>query len=103
MANHIHCTPGIFIGVLEGWLYSLVLEDSGLLPPADELIAMYEQAHGAKLPDLNWFRALAAYKFAIISGFNLGLHRRGKRHDPHWELLGPSMTSLIERTRKLLD
>ena len=50
-----------------------------------ELIDMYASAWGAPLPDVSWFRALAAYKFAIISGFNLGLHRRGKRHDPLWE------------------
>ncbi len=75
---------------------------SGLMPPADELVAMYEEAAGKPTRNLNWFRALAAYKFAIISGFNLGLHRRGKRHDPHWEVIGPSMTSLIERAIVLL-
>lgn len=76
---------------------------SGYMPTADELIAMYESAHGAPVSDLRWFRALAAYKFAIISGFNLGLHRRGKRHDPHWEIITPSMTSLIDRALELLD
>ena len=55
-----------------------------LLEP-DELIALYEEALGESVPDVNWFRALAAYKFAIISGFNLSLHRRGKRHAPTWE------------------
>ena len=54
------------------------------------------------LPAMNWFRALAAYKFAIITGFNLSLHRRGKRVDPSWELTGLSMTPLIDRALELL-
>jgi aminoglycoside phosphotransferase (APT) family kinase protein len=75
---------------------------SGLMPTADELIAMYERAWGEPLAGLDWFRALAAYKFAIITGFNLGLHRRGKRPDPLWELIGQSMPALVARARELL-
>ena len=52
--------------------------------------------------DLGWFRALAAYKFAIISGFNLSLHRRGKRHDPVWETTALAMEPLIDRALDLL-
>jgi len=65
-------------------------------PSGDELVAMYQEAWGAKLPDVAWFRALAAYKFAIIAGFNLGLHRRGKRHDPLWEITALSIAPLLE-------
>ena len=68
----------------------------------ETLMAMYMEAHGGALPDLNWFRALAAYKFAIITGFNLGLHRRGKRVDPTWEVTRHSMTPLIDRALELL-
>lgn len=68
----------------------------------DTLLRMYTQAYGAPLPDLNWFRALAAYKFAIIAGFNLSLHRRGKRHDPSWEMTALSMTPLVDRALELL-
>lgn len=68
----------------------------------DTLVGLYQEAWGERLPDLNWFRALAAYKFAIISGFNLSLHRRGKRHDPVWETTALAMTPLIERARDLL-
>ena len=63
---------------------------------------MYEQAWGASLPDLGWYRALAAYKFAIITGLNLSLHRRGKRPDPQWEVIKLSMTTLTERALELL-
>lgn len=84
----------------EAWSDDRVV--SGLMPGADELIEMYAHAWGAPLPDVSWFRALAAYKFAIISGFNLGLHRRGKRHDPLWETTALSMTPLIDRALSLL-
>ena len=68
----------------------------------ETLMALYVEAYGAPLPALNWFRALAAYKFAIITGFNLGLHRRGKRVDPSWELTKHSMAPLIDRALALL-
>jgi aminoglycoside phosphotransferase (APT) family kinase protein len=68
----------------------------------DTLIDLYQQAWGRELPDINWFRALAAYKFAIITGFTLSLHRRGKRDDPLWEITKLSMTPLMERARDLL-
>lgn len=74
----------------------------GLMPGAEELVAMYERAWGEPLPDLRWYRALAAYKFAIITGFNLSLHRRGRRPDPTWELTKLSMSTLIDRALDLL-
>jgi len=66
------------------------------------LIRFYAEAWGESLPDLNWYRALAAYKFAAITGFNLNLHRRGKRPDPLWETTGLSMRTLIDRALELL-
>ena len=68
----------------------------------DTLTSLYSEAWGAPLPDLNWFRALAAYKFAIITGFNLSLHRRGKRDDPLWEVTKLSMEPLVQRALDLL-
>jgi aminoglycoside phosphotransferase (APT) family kinase protein len=71
-------------------------------PGAEELAAMYAEAWGEPLPDLGWYRALAAYKFAIISGFNLSLHRRGKRHDPMWETVAESIEPLLARAAALV-
>ena len=68
----------------------------------DTLVDLYIAAYGDPLPDLNWFRALAAYKFAIITGFNLSLHRRGKRVDPSREVTALSITPLIDRALDLL-
>ena len=73
------------------------------MPQAEDLIAMYMDAYGADLPDIDWYRALAAYKFAIITGFNLMLHRRGKRHDPMWETTKDSMQTLLHRAHELLS
>ena len=75
---------------------------TGAFPDGDALVAMYEDAWGAALPDVAWFRALAAYKFAIIAGFNLSLHRRGKRHDPLWEVTALSVAPLLEHAADLL-
>lgn len=75
---------------------------SGGFPSGDELVALYQDAWGAVLPDVAWFRALAAYKFSIIAGFNLGLHRRGKRHDPLWEITALSIAPLLEHAAELL-
>jgi aminoglycoside phosphotransferase (APT) family kinase protein len=72
------------------------------MPRADELIDQYREACGEPVADVDWFRALAAYKFAIITGFNLGLHRRGKRPDPLWERIGGSIGSLQARALQLL-
>jgi aminoglycoside phosphotransferase (APT) family kinase protein len=77
-------------------------KDSFLMPSAEELIAMYADAYQDPLHDLNWYRALAAYKFAIITGFNLMLHRRGKRHDPMWETSIESVEPLLARALALL-
>ncbi len=52
---------------------------------------------------LPWHRALAGYAFAVIAAFNLMLHRRGKRVDPHHELLAPSIPRLLERALEVLD
>jgi len=75
----------------------------GMMPPPEELQAMYIEALGSDPGDVAWYRALAAYKFSIISGFNLMLHRRGKRHDPHWEIMKASMPSLMSYALALLE
>jgi aminoglycoside phosphotransferase (APT) family kinase protein len=73
------------------------------VPPPEEVEQSYRAASGKKLDaDVAWFRALAGYKFAAISGFNLMLHRRGKRPDPYWERLESSIPRLFERGLEVL-
>jgi aminoglycoside phosphotransferase (APT) family kinase protein len=69
----------------------------------ETLVEYYSEALGKPVPQISWFQALAAYKFALISGFNLNLHRRGKREDPMWEDARFSMDTLIDRALSLLD
>jgi hypothetical protein len=38
----------------------------------------------------------------VITCFNLMLHRRGKRPDPHWELIAVSAPRTFERGLELL-
>ena len=73
------------------------------MPEAGELEAYYREAWGSDPGDIRWFKALAMYKFSIITGFNLMLHRRGKRHDPHWEEMIPSMKSNMEYAAAMLS
>lgn len=85
----------------ESWAH----EGAGRLPvPAPEqLLEVYREAWGGDPGDVAWYRALAGYKFAIIAGFNLMLHRRGKRVDPHYEVLAPSIPRLLERAGEVLS
>jgi aminoglycoside phosphotransferase (APT) family kinase protein len=71
---------------------------------ADEIVESYAAA--APFPvstaDIRWFRAFAGYRFGVITCFNLMLHRRGKRDDPHWEDVALSAPRMFERALELL-
>lgn len=73
------------------------------LPSPRELIAEYAGRSGDDVYDIDWYRAHAAYKFGIIAALNLGLHLRGKRHDPFWEELAPSVPRMISHGIDLLS
>jgi aminoglycoside phosphotransferase (APT) family kinase protein len=49
--------------------------------------------YGADPEEMRWFAALSLYKYSSILGYNLMLHRRGKRPDPMYE--GDVMTTTI--------
>ena len=70
--------------------------------PPERLAELYAVDGGA-VDGLAWHRACAAYSFAVIAAFNLMLHRRGKRVDPHYELLAPSIPRLLARALEVLD
>jgi aminoglycoside phosphotransferase (APT) family kinase protein len=67
---------------------------------ASELLAHWPDELDAT--DLPWFEALALYEYAVISGFNLMLHRRGKRPDATWEWRSSSAPSNLARASELL-
>jgi aminoglycoside phosphotransferase (APT) family kinase protein len=65
----------------------------------DELIALY----GADSAQMRWYVALGCFKYAAIFAYNLGLHRRGKRVDPHYETLVATITGLLARGSELIS
>jgi aminoglycoside phosphotransferase (APT) family kinase protein len=69
---------------------------------ASELRHWYFEALGREQPHADWFEALSLYKYAIITGFNLMLHRRGKRVDAAWEHRRPGAPCNLRHAMTLL-
>jgi aminoglycoside phosphotransferase (APT) family kinase protein len=65
----------------------------------EELLEMY----GADAEDFRWYLALTYFKYASIFGYNLMLHRRGKRPDPIYEERTGTIVDFIAEGRRLLD
>jgi aminoglycoside phosphotransferase (APT) family kinase protein len=95
-----------------GWL--LMMNDAAswsngehlsAVPPFDELVERYGAASGrfVRLDEVGWFRALAGYRFGVIACFNVMLHRSGKRPDPEWDNIAPSVPYLFRRAQELLE
>ena len=59
--------------------------------------------YGADAGEMRWYLALSLYKYASIFGYNLMLHRRGKRPDPMYEGLTTTITGMIDEGIQLLD
>jgi aminoglycoside phosphotransferase (APT) family kinase protein len=58
--------------------------------------------YGADAEEMRWYLALSLYKYASIFGYNLMLHRRGKRPDPMYEGLTDTIVGMIEEGIALL-
>jgi aminoglycoside phosphotransferase (APT) family kinase protein len=67
--------------------------------PFGELISMY----GASENEARWFVAAACLKYAAILGYNLGLHKSGRRPDPVYEQLLDTMHGLAIDGRAILS
>ncbi len=55
------------------------------------------------MDEMHWYLAMSMYKYASIFGYNLMLHRRGKRPDPMYEGMTETITALIDEGIKLLS
>jgi aminoglycoside phosphotransferase (APT) family kinase protein len=64
--------------------------------------ALYE-LYGADADEMRWYLAMSLYKYAAIFGYNLMLHRRGKRPDPMYEGLTDTITGMIDEGIALLE
>jgi len=71
-------------------------------PPPHDIVGWYEEARGRPVPDADWYRAFAGYRFAAITAINVRLHRTGRRPDPVWDVFGASFQSLVEHSFGLL-
>ena len=60
---------------------------------ADDVREMYD----VDPDDYRWYRALTYYKYAAIFGYNLMLHRRGKRPDPSYEQRTDTILGFIDQ------
>ncbi len=66
--------------------------------PADAVLELY----GADRQDYRWYLALTLYKYAAIFGYNLMLHRRGKRPDPSYEQRTDTILGFIDQGIRVL-
>ena len=66
--------------------------------PRAEVFALY----GVDEIEMRWYVAMSLYKYASIFGYNLMLHRRGKRPDPMYEGLTDTIVAMIDEGIQLL-
>ena len=65
----------------------------------EDLLTLY----GVQAAEYRWYLALTFYKYASIFGYNLMLHRRGKRPDPTYETRTDTIVQFIEEGVRLLS
>jgi aminoglycoside phosphotransferase (APT) family kinase protein len=68
----------------------------------DVAIENLYRLYGAGASEMRWYLAMSLYKYAAIFGYNLMLHRRGKRPDPMYEELTDTITGMIDEGIALL-
>jgi aminoglycoside phosphotransferase (APT) family kinase protein len=59
--------------------------------------------YGVDAAEMRWYVGMSLYKYAAILGYNLMLHRRGKRPDPMYEGLTDTIEGMIAEGIALLD
>ena len=64
----------------------------------EELFDLY----GVNADEMGWYVALSLYKYAAILGYNLMLHRKGRRPDPMYEGLTGTIVGMIDEGITLL-
>ncbi|HVS47666.1 MAG TPA: phosphotransferase family protein [Candidatus Dormibacteraeota bacterium] len=69
----------------------------------DVSVADLYRLYGADPEEMRWYSAMSLYKYASIFGYNLMLHRRGKRPDPMYEGLTTTIEGMIAEGIQLLD
>jgi aminoglycoside phosphotransferase (APT) family kinase protein len=68
----------------------------------EEMIAEYAALTGRPCNGIGWYRALAGYRMAVVTGLFTRLHREGRRPDPAWERMALGVPAMYGRARELL-
>ncbi len=68
----------------------------------EALIERYRDRTGRDCAGIAWYRALANYKMAVVTGLYVKLHRTGRRTDPAWEQFGRAVPHLFAGAERLL-
>jgi len=58
--------------------------------------------YGVDADEMRWYAAMSLYKYASIFGYNLMLHRKGRRPDPMYEGLTDTIVGMIDEGIGLL-
>jgi aminoglycoside phosphotransferase (APT) family kinase protein len=58
--------------------------------------------YGVDAGEMRWYAAMSLYKYASIFGYNLMLHRKGRRPDPMYEGLTDTIVGMIDEGISLL-
>jgi aminoglycoside phosphotransferase (APT) family kinase protein len=75
---------------------------SSAAPALDELAAIYRQAMGTAVPELDWFCALACFKSTATWSLIVKHNRRRSRPDTELESMAPVLPRLLSRAGELL-
>jgi len=68
----------------------------------EEMIAEYTALTGRDCAGLAWYRALAGYRMAVVTGLFTRLHREGKRADAAWEKMALGLPAMYGGAKELL-
>ena len=60
------------------------------------------ELYGVDAAEMRWYIAMTLYKYASIFGYNLMLHRKGRRPDPMYEGLTDTIVAMIDAGIELL-
>jgi hypothetical protein len=72
------------------------------VPPLDELTAVYREAMGGQLPELDWFCSLACFKSTATWSLIVKHNRRRSTPDPELEAMAPVLPHLLTSAAKWL-
>ena len=68
-------------------------------------VGLFLALYGVERKDFDWYLGFSLWKYAAILGYNLMLHRKGRRHDRMYEApaIGATITSMIDDGIELID